>query len=102
MHHLEAADYVLFGGITNWGLCGQGDSLADSSEERLQGEKGGARIHGRLCWEKNVLKDQKITATQKKKKTRHLKLVILVLSMYKKMQESGVIEMTPSMCVLTI
>ena len=52
MHHLEAADYVLFGGITNRGLCGQGDSLADSSEKQLQGEKGGARIHGRFCWEK--------------------------------------------------
>lgn len=55
---------------------------------------------GDFAGKKNVLKNQKITATQKK--TRHLKLVILVLSMYKKMQESGVIEMTPSMCVLTI
>lgn len=65
MHHLEAADYVLFGGITNWGLCGQGDSLADSSEERLQGEKGGARIHGRFCWEKMYLKTKRLLPLKK-------------------------------------
>ena len=71
-------------------------ALRSSSKERKE-EPG---YMGDFAGKKNVLKNQKITATQKK--PRHLKLVILVLSMYKKMQESGVIEMTPSMCVLTI
>ena len=33
MHNLKIVDYVFFGGITNWGLGSQGDSLSGSSKE---------------------------------------------------------------------
>ena len=70
--------YVLFRDISeDYRL---GGSLSHSSEELFQRGKGRARIYS-FCWEKtknkHVAEHQKITANHKK--TRHVRLMILVL-----------------------
>ena len=79
MHNLKAENYVVLSNVTE--DYSPGISLLVSSEELFQREKGGTRIYGSFCWKANkqkpCSKHQKITADHTK--TRHLKLMILML-----------------------
>ena len=48
-----------------------------------------------------MVKHQKLMIHTYTQNPRHLKLITLVIS-YRKLQESGLIEITPLMCILTV